>query len=85
MEEYFTDRGNKFYAGESLEELRPQWHYLTGITCKETEMARNHSERILKYDDLNKPMSPLEPVYDAKWRFNWKIGKRPDEATDNHP
>ena len=40
---------------------------------------------MLGYDDENKPMSPLEPVYDAKWRFMWKIGERPKNASDDFP
>lgn len=30
-------------------------------------------------------MSPVEPVFDAKWRFMWKIGERPADAADNFP
>jgi hypothetical protein len=30
-------------------------------------------------------MSPADPVYDAKWRYYWKIGERPEEAMDNFP
>lgn len=40
---------------------------------------------MLKYDEENKPMSPLEPVYDAKWRFMWKIGERPENSSDDFP
>lgn len=39
----------------------------------------------MKLDEANKPMSPLEPVYDAKWRFMWKIGQRPQNASDDFP
>ena len=37
------------------------------------------------YAPENKPMSPLKPVFDAKWRFMWKIGDRPADASDNFP
>lgn len=30
-------------------------------------------------------MSPLVPVVDAKWRYMWKIGSRPEDAPDNFP
>jgi len=30
-------------------------------------------------------VSPLEPIFDAKWRFMWKIGERPAESSDNFP
>lgn len=48
-------------------------------------MARCHKKRIERYTDDNKPMSPIDPIYDAKWRFCWKIGDRPEEANDNFP
>lgn len=31
------------------------------------------------------PLSAFPPVYDAKWRYMWKIGERPVEAADNFP
>ena len=31
------------------------------------------------------PGSPLEPVLDAKWRYMWKIGERPEGAADDFP
>jgi len=27
----------------------------------------------------------MVPVYDAKWRFLWKIGERPEDSPDNYP
>lgn len=33
----------------------------------------------------NKPESPLVPEFDAKWRFFWKIGERPEGASDDFP
>jgi isopenicillin N synthase-like dioxygenase len=35
--------------------------------------------------EKDKPISPYKPVYDAKWRYFWKIGERPEEASDNFP
>ena len=85
MEEYFSSRGKMLYAGQELEEAKPECHYQVGVCPKEQEIARNHEARMLGYDDENKPMSPLEPVYDAKWRFMWKIGERPKNASDDFP
>jgi hypothetical protein len=56
---------------------------LVGVTPENVEIARDHKERIKKYAPENKPMSPLEPVFDAKWRFLWKIGNRPADAIDD--
>jgi hypothetical protein len=56
-----------------------------GVCPENLEKARNHTKRIQKYTQENKPVSPLEPVFDAKWRFMWKIGERPAEASDNFP
>ena len=33
----------------------------------------------------NLPMSPIDPVYDAKWRYYWKIGERYNDALDVFP
>lgn len=85
MEKYFESRGEKHYAGQELEDAKPEYHYQVGVCPRELEIARNHSEKIRAYDDLNRPVSPLVPIPDAKWRFMWKIGERPAEASDNFP
>ena len=52
-----------------------------------TEIARNHSQmrNELNLAPEDQPMSPMDPVMDAKWRFMWKIGKRPEGAADDFP
>ena len=85
MEKYFDSRGKMYYAGEELEEAKPECHFLVGVTPEGQEIARNHEARIKAYDDENRPMSPLEPVFDAKWRFLWKVGERRADAADNFP
>ena len=83
VEEYFESRGNQLYSGGTLDDVRPEHHYLVGVIPENQEMARNHARRMARYTEENKPISPVEPVYDAKWRFHWKIGERPAEAADN--
>lgn len=56
-----------------------------GVCPENQEIARDHAKRMSVYSDDNKPISPVVPVYDAKWRFMWKIGERPAEASDNFP
>lgn len=85
MEEYFKSRGEMFYAGKEIDDAKPDCHYQVGICPEQIEVARNHSERMRKYTAENKPLSPMEPIFDAKWRFMWKIGERPEEASDNFP
>lgn len=85
MEKYFESRGQKLYAGEKLEDAKPECHYQVGVCPKEIEIAREHTEKIKGYSEENKPFSPLVPIYDAKWRFMWKIGERPENAGDNFP
>ena len=50
-------------------------------------MAREHSEKLemLNLAPEDQPGSPLVPVLDAKWRFMWKIGERPEGASDDFP
>ena len=85
MEEYFEKKGQSFYAGEQLKDQKPEYHYLVGVTTEKKEKARRHEKKMQELTEENKPVSPIDPVYDAKWRFYWKIGERPQEATDNFP
>ena len=50
-------------------------------------MARDHG-KLIKNLNLNReetPDSPIVPIYDAKWRYMWKIGERPAGASDDFP
>ena len=85
MEKYFESRGKQLYSGEKLDDAKPEFHYQVGVCPENQEIAREHSKRMKAYSDDNKPVSPIVPVYDAKWRFMWKIGERPAEASDNFP
>ncbi len=57
-----------------MTDVKPEYHYLVGVTPDKVEKARRHEKKIktLTYDNL--PVSPIEPVYDAKCRYYWKIG-----------
>ena len=85
MEKYFESRGNILYSGGQLEDAKSEYHYQVGVCPENQEIARDHSKRMAVYSEENKPTSPVVPVYDAKWRFMWKIGERPAEASDNFP
>ena len=85
MEKYFESRGEQFYNNQEVADFKPEYHYQVGACPPGTEIARPHGDKIRAYDELNKPLSPVIPVQDAKWRFMWKIGKRPEEALDNFP
>ena len=85
MEKYFESRGQKLYSGEKLDDAKPEYHYQVGVCPEQQEIARDHAKRMKQYTEENKPVSPLVPVFDAKWRFMWKIGERPAEAGDNFP
>jgi isopenicillin N synthase-like dioxygenase len=79
MEKYFETRGEMFYAGEELKESRPDIHYQVGVTPERIEKARNHCDRFSKFEGKNKPISECPPEHDAKWRYFWHIGDRPEE------
>jgi len=85
MEKYFDSRGKQLYSGEKLGDAKPEHHYQVGVCPENQEIARDHAKRIKAYDAENKPVSPLVPVFDAKWRFMWKVGERPADASDNFP
>ena len=50
-------------------------------------MARSHKEKLaaLNLAPEDTPLSPLEPILDAKWRFMWKVGQRAEGASDDFP
>lgn len=85
MEKYFDSVSKPYYAGQELEDVKPEYHYLVGATPENQEKARRHEKKIKTLTKENLPMSPVDPVYDAKWRYYWKIGERPAEAMDNFP
>lgn len=79
LERYYESRGDRFYQFNELKEARPEIHYQVGITPEFKEKARNHCARFAHYDENNKPISECPPEFDAKWRFFWHIGDRPEE------
>lgn len=87
MEQYFADVGQRFYNNEEVSCIKAEHHYQVGATPEYIEMARSHADKLaalnLPFEDM--PGSPLEPVLDAKWRFMWKIGERPEGAADDFP
>ena len=87
IEDYFEQAGAKFYRGEELSDIRPDCLYQVGVMAEDTEIARNHTEmrNELNLAQADQPVSPMDPVMDAKWRFMWKIGKRPEGAADDFP
>jgi len=54
MEHYFEKTGDKFYAGEAISDIKPQFHYLSGATPENIEIARDHSHH---RQQLNLPES----------------------------
>ena len=78
MEDYFERTGELFYTGEKVDDIKPECFYQVGATPEFIEMAHNHSEKLqqLGLSSEDTPVSPLEPILDAKWRFMWKIGER---------
>lgn len=87
MEDYFERTGELFYSGEKVDDIKKEFHYQVGATPENVEMARNHSQLLseLNLTPEDTPVSPLEPVLDAKWRFMWKIGERPEGSDDDFP
>jgi len=87
MEDYFWKTGELFYSGEKVDDIKPEHHYQVGATPEFIEKARDHQEHLeeLNLPSQDAPDSPLTPTLDAKWRFMWKIGDRPDGASDDFP
>ena len=71
MERYFEQSDGKTDA-------RPHLHYQVGVTPGDVERARPHCEFGKTLAD--QPMSECPPLLDAKWRFFWRIGDRPESS-----
>ena len=70
-----------------MDDIKPEHHYQVGATPEYLEKARDHSERLaaLNLAPEDTPVSPPQPVLDAKWRFMHKIGERPAGAEEDFP
>lgn len=73
------------YAGEELEDAHPELSYQTGVTPESVEKARNHAKIVEDLPAENQPLSRFPPEFDAKWRFFWPIGERPQEIKNDLP
>lgn len=85
IERYFEQTGKKYYAGEPLKDMRPELNYQTGVTPESTEKAKNHQELVASIPEEHKPLSTFPPKHDAKWRFFYPIGERPEEVVNDCP
>jgi len=85
MERYFKGASDRHYSGQSLPDAKPEYHFQVGVTPEKIERARNHYEKVKHLPAEDKPQSPFPPTVDMKWRYMWKIGKRPEGANDDFP
>ena len=73
MEKYFSKRGQDFYQTKKAQDVYPEYSFQVGATPEFTEKARDHSQLLNDYSEANKPMTPMPPPFDAKWRYFWDI------------
>ena len=85
IETYFEEVSEKYYRGEELEDCRPELSYQTGVTPESVEKARNHQAIVDSLTGEDKPLTPYPIENDAKWRFFWPIGDRPESLRDEVP
>lgn len=69
MERYFAQ-------SDGATDARPDLHYQVGVTPDHVEQAREQCALMKELPDA--PLSECPPVPDAKWRFFWRIGSRPE-------
>ena len=72
MESYF-EQADEVKRKDS----HPEYHYQVGVTPEKTEQPKNHCSELETLSPLNRPVTLCPPEKDAKWRFFWRIGKRP--------
>ena len=46
MEKYFDSRGERLYAGEKLDDAKPEYHYQVGVCPEQQEIARDHATKM---------------------------------------
>lgn len=70
----FLDMMESYFAGsDGVVDARPEQHFQVGVTPAYTERARPHCELAKRLAaDCDCPPRP-----DAKWRFFWRVGTRP--------
>eukprot|EP00466_Bigelowiella_natans_P017542 jgi/Bigna1/136381/aug1.33_g11089 len=79
----FIDNMEKFYELDlkaKMETVHPEYHYQIGATPEGVEQARNHCERAKGMADEDRPVTECPPGKDPKWRYFWRIGKRPEKT-----
>lgn len=85
VESYFEKVGEAFYAGHELKDCRPELSYQTGVTPESKEKARDHEQLAKSLPVEDQPLTIYPQEYDAKWRFFWPIGERPEEMRNELP
>lgn len=85
MERYFNKASKDYYNGRTLKDARPELFYQTGVTPELKEKARNHVKLVDSLTGENAPLSQFPPEWDAKWRFFWQFGPRPEGREDPFP
>ena len=85
VESYFEKVGNHFYETGELKDARPDLSYQTGVTPESMEKARDHEAIAARLTEADKPLTMYPQDFDAKWRFFWPIGERPDEIQNDLP
>jgi len=85
VEQYFEEVGDNYYTGKELRDCRPELSYQVGVTPEAVEKARDHEKLVESLPFESKPLSRFPPEFDAKWRFFWPIGERPENIRNDLP
>mmetsp|Transcript_22801 Transcript_22801/g.70519 ORF Transcript_22801/g.70519 Transcript_22801/m.70519 type:complete len:363 (+) Transcript_22801:269-1357(+) len=77
--ETFLDMMERYFEqSDGATDARPHLHYQVGVTPAGVEQARNQCD-VMK-DLQDGALSECPPVPDAKWRFFWRVGPRPETS-----
>lgn len=81
--EAFLDMMESYFEQDSevkLNDAFPEHHYQVGVTPEKTELPKKHCSDTSTLSELNRPVTLCPPEKDVKWRFFWRIGKRPENT-----
>ncbi|KAG5189780.1 hypothetical protein JKP88DRAFT_197518 [Tribonema minus] len=74
----FIDMMERYYEqSDGVTDARPELSYQVGVTPGGVEVPRDHCDAVTAMPASARPATVCPPEADPKWRFFWRVGKRP--------
>lgn len=79
----FLDMMEKYYDlphNEKMRDVHPELSYQLGATPENTEVPRDHLDKISEVSKTPNNAAHVPKGADPKWRYFWRIGERPQST-----